>query len=268
MEIKELRNLPYETKDGDVVAKPLTMIPKTPTKLVSPRVGKSHGLEAFDKSTIWEQACEINKVVQLVKNGKYPWEYLSKHYPQEWGKLTRTIPQPLKDLGITKDDPLTLAHSVMMDDIPEFGLAIMNYLAAKGIRPKDLLTYKHIPFLATYAHGNENLGDYLKKGLEKAFDEKYLHVIPRPEQVWEEVTGLPREEFGIYPSPNHPAYPAGHSCNFAATLKYFTDKYNLTGAELTAVRESTFLGAFGRNMAGVHYTVDSLAGFKLLKLIK
>lgn len=267
MDIKELIKLPYVSIEGDVVAKPLTEIPRTPTKLVSPRVGKSHGLEAFDKSTIWDQACEINELVQKVKNGEFPWEYLSFHYPKEWGKLSRKIPEPLKGLGITESDPKSLAYSVQMDQIPQFGLAIMDYLSMKGLRPVHLLTYKHVPFLGINAHGNEDLGDYTKKALEKAFDEKYLHVIPRPEQVWEAVTGLPRKDFGIYPAPSHPAYPAGHSCNFAATLKFFVDKYKLGGNELTVAREATYLGAMGRNMAGVHYTADSLAGFKLLNLI-
>lgn len=266
--ISELPSLPYVTKDGDTLTERLDKIPTKQTRLVNPKVGNSHNVPQFDRTKLWDATCEVNKIVQKTKNNEMPWEYLSKYYPSKWGKLsTGAIPRPLELFGIM--DAKSLALSVRMDNPIEFTVAAQKYLNEEGVNLKKDETEhpQHINFLEWVPNVLEDSADAIKRNLHKMFEVKYEYILPRPEHVWNHVTGLDRRLFGLYLAPNHPAYGAGHGASFAAQLKILITKYELTPKQLSVLRESAYLAAMGRTMGGVHYCVDNLMGFHLNKLI-
>lgn len=100
-------------------------------------------------------------------------------------------------------------------------------------------------------------------GLDAAigcFEAKYHYLLLRPSQADPLITfavGLPGRPFGL---PNHPSYPANHSCVSAAAATVLGSYFPTHAAALDAqVREAGVSRIYG----GIHYPVDIAAGEEL-----
>jgi membrane-associated phospholipid phosphatase len=93
------------------------------------------------------------------------------------------------------------------------------------------------------------------------FDAKYHYLTPRPSQADPAIVAPPRLPTGRVPLlPNHPSYPAGHSCNAAAAATVLTHFFPDRGADLAG--QVTDAG-LARMYAGIHYRFDVAAGQQL-----
>lgn len=101
--------------------------------------------------------------------------------------------------------------------------------------------------------------DRLRYQLQETFDEKWHWMLPRPEEVMEDMTGC--REIGVYPQPGHPSYPAGHGRKFATVDQYLNDHFCLDDYGRFVVRAATYLLAMARTGGGVHYPQDNLVYF-------
>ena len=86
------------------------------------------------------------------------------------------------------------------------------------------------------------------------FDAKYHYLTPRPSQADPRIVAPPPPGRAL---PNHPSYPAGHSCNAASAATVLTHFFPNRQAELSGwVAEA----GFARMYAGIHYRFDVAAG--------
>jgi membrane-associated phospholipid phosphatase len=86
------------------------------------------------------------------------------------------------------------------------------------------------------------------------FDAKYHYLTPRPSQADPRIVAPPPPGRAL---PNHPSYPAGHSCNAASAATVLTHFFPDRAAELAGwVTEA----GLARMYAGIHYGFDVAAG--------
>ena len=82
------------------------------------------------------------------------------------------------------------------------------------------------------------------------WDAKYTYVLLRPVQADPGVTV-------VFPTPNHPSYPSGHSCVSAAAASILTAIFPEKKAELD---QGVADAGMSRVFAGIHYPFDIVAG--------
>jgi hypothetical protein len=82
------------------------------------------------------------------------------------------------------------------------------------------------------------------------FESKYVYFTIRPAQANPAISL-------IFPSPNHPSYPSGHSCISSSAARVLEHFFPARAAQLaTMVSEA----GFSRVWAGIHYRFDITAG--------
>jgi membrane-associated phospholipid phosphatase len=82
------------------------------------------------------------------------------------------------------------------------------------------------------------------------WDAKYTYWLVRPNQLDPTITTL-------FPNPNHPSYPSGHSCMAGATSEALAYSFP---QEADSIRVQS---AMSRVWAGIHYRVDIETGLRL-----
>lgn len=111
----------------------------------------------------------------------------------------------------------------------------------------------------------ERLVDRMKRHLEKAFDEKWLHQARRPLQYLRDVIGIDAAMANVhYAHPAHPRYPAGHGVKFAVSFDYIMDSYELTETQVNQVFTVFYAASMARSGAGVHLPEDNVASWSLV----
>jgi hypothetical protein len=85
------------------------------------------------------------------------------------------------------------------------------------------------------------------------FDAKYYYWFIRPPQANPGIVT-------VFPTPQHPSYPAAHSCVSGAMTGVLSAAFPNESARLTAVAEESGLS---RIYAGIHYRFDVEAGLAL-----
>lgn len=109
----------------------------------------------------------------------------------------------------------------------------------------------------------EDFSGFGKENIEKAFDEKYEHELPRPEEVLEDIfSGL--KDFGVYSQPGHPSFPAGHANKFTSVFLWAIANFKLSAKAIRQLFTVCYMAAMGRSGGGVHYPQDNVAGMALL----
>ena len=244
-------------------------------RLVNPIVGTTEYKIPKDFDEI-QSSFEILKVVQEVKKGIFPRWFMEKYYPfkEEFGEFPEEIPTPLANEGLSFEDPVGLAMSVHMDFPTDMGRAIIRWLLSEGYNVKAW-TPKYVNFLESVPFLEEQLSDATKRALVDAFKGKYATGVRRPEEVLEEITGVPGPLFTLYPegSPCHPSgLFAGHGAASAASGKSIIKEFEeLPNHILKQVLDTCYIWAMSRSLAGVHHWQDnvaSLVAFGLKKYIK
>lgn len=228
-----------------------------PCGLHSPRVGHHHGIELPDEYKTVEgldsAAREVAEVVAKVSRGEFPRYFFEKYYPKEWGYFPQSIPEPLKNEGLSFENPQTLSNAVWMDLPTDMPFAVLKWLISKGYRP-DGFNEDCIDFLELIPESIEKVTNAVRRNLEKSFEVKYYYGIPRPE----EVLGY---NLTLYPEgcPNHPSFPAGHGAACAA-VSVLISRFNVNDDEgLKVIRDCAYIWAMSRSLAGVHYPLENLS---------
>ena len=246
-----------------------------PCKLVSVRVGRSHGIPmppALCNSVARAEAlAEVMHVRQQVQKGTFPRAVMEKYYPEDWGTFPKDIPAPLArahetfnlPAPLSFDDPQGLASVVHMDNPLDLARVVMDYMIDEGV-PAPHADGAGFDFIDTASKPWQAISDAVQNALNMAFEVKYYYGLPRPE----EVAG---ENMTHYPEgcPNHPTFPAGHGAVAFDTIKVFLDwlekafkagkikveKYKRIAKELF---DSAYVWSMARMKAGVHFAVDNL----------
>lgn len=232
----------------------------TPCGLHSPKVGKPHGL---DKSMIIQNSEELLEVVSMVNRGEYPYEFLAKYYPREWGELPKyalgadySLPQPLINEGLSHEDPKGLANVVHMDSPLDMPTAVLKWLISEGVQCKQSRD-NCVDFLEVIPETLRKLAEAVERNLDKAFEAKYYFGAPRPE----EVLGV---NITSYPEgcPPHATFPAGHGAA-ASAVSVLISRFDVNAKQVEVIRQTAYLWSQFRSLAGVHYPEDNLAGLKM-----
>ena len=105
------------------------------------------------------------------------------------------------------------------------------------------------------------LGATMYDAFIACFDAKYHYLTPRPSQADPGIVAPPPSPTGEPTRlPNHPSYPAGHSCNAASAATVLTHFFPDRAAQLAGwVTEA----GLARMYAGIHYGFDVAAGQQL-----
>jgi hypothetical protein len=233
---------------------PLTSIPSTPSGLHSPKVGKSHGIPDLFTGNEHELIDEVIDVVGKVNRNEFPHEFLAKHYPAQWGEYTKAMPAPLRPEGLSINNPQACANVVHMDNPIDMPNAVLSWVLSQGAKPKNVDT-NHVNFLNAVPDAVAKMAEAIRVALHKGFEVKYFYGVARPE----EHIG---ENFTAYAEgcPPHPSYPAGHACAAGAGCQAIIDHFDLTDEQIKTVRDSAYFWSQFRTFAGVHYSVDNIAG--------
>lgn len=231
------------------VSYPMTTLPTIPTLMVSPRVGKSHGVERPSDAQVLEECIEVKKVTDEVKKGKWPGWYMQKYFGRSdmsaiMAKYTgcdeATVMKAVQWIGM--DHPFDLWNKV-----------VVPYCRDNGIKTKAS-TYG-VPFtqgvlMTARCHAA------IAKALDAAFDVKYFYGICRPSEVYD-------PSISIIPTPNHPSYCAGHGAFGSASFACFEHFFNANTEQMNEMRYATLQFAQWRTLAGVHTFSDNDVGWKL-----
>jgi hypothetical protein len=112
--------------------------------------------------------------------------------------------------------------------------------------------YNYSPPLAARCFAMLNQGIY--SGLLAAWNNKFIYMRPRPDQV----TSYNFISDQYLPTPNHPAYPSGHSTSAGVFMAIGPSCFPSEPVEdfVALGRESSL----ARRQGGVHYYSDSVAG--------
>ena len=89
------------------------------------------------------------------------------------------------------------------------------------------------------------------------FESKYHYFYIRPHQAEPQLTTL-------FPVPNHPSYPSGHSCISASAARVLEHFFPAHSGELDVLVDEAGLS---RMYAGIHYRFDIIAGKALGKAV-
>lgn len=235
-----------------------------PCGLVSPRVGKHHGIPMpaalCNASARSEALREVMRVREDVTGGVFPMWFMRKYYPEDWGAFPDTIPAPLAmahtvfalPAPLSYDDPAGLANVVHMDHTHDLARVMLDWLIDEGARPNGF-DGPGFDFLAIVPEQHARVSELIEGAMERAFDVKYYYGVPRPEEVAGE--NMTAYDEG---APSHPSFPAGHGAAAFATARYFLREWVLTDDQAKAVFAAAYVWSMARTFAGVHYAVDNL----------
>jgi len=224
-------------------------------KIVSPRVGKHHGIvmpaALCNDASRKEALAEVMAVREQVKAGEFPRAFMEKYYPDDWGTFPKEIPALLAREGLSFDDPEGLADVVHMDNPVDLGAAMLGWVLGK-INDNQ---WDSFPFLDLVPGAMAGMARDVHSALVKAFDVKYYYGIARPEEVGDG-PGMTHYDEG---SPAHPSFPAGHgAAAFASAVYFLREVPTLSDADKKALFDAAYIWAMARTFAGVHYAVDNL----------
>ena len=122
-----------------------------------------------------------------------------------------------------------------------------------AITGQRLLEYRVDDNTPKAARAYALLGVALTDSVIACWDAKYAYWAIRPSQLDPEVKTL-------FPSPNHPSYPAAHACVSAAAAEVIA---YLFPREAESIRAKAEDNAWSRLWAGIHYRSDIEAGLEL-----
>ncbi len=193
--------------------------------------------------------------------------------------VSAPFPPPIRGGYHARPFFLTTSDELILPPPPVFGSA--EYLAARAAvrqlsdnrTPAQLaITFKWIPFSSVLfdSTATELAVKYHKSDVETArtlayanlaaydaiiacFNNKYRYWYIRPSQSDPLITtpaGLP----------NHPSYPSAHSCQSGAWVEVLSDAFPAEKDMLGAMGDEA---AFSREVAGLHYHFDNVAGLLL-----
>lgn len=242
---------------------PLTAIPKPENgRIVCPKIGKQHKLNFFDFDMLPYYFREVTTVRDYVKNNIYPQYIIDAYYPFK-GQAPKGLTQILKMEGLSEDNPKGCANVVHMDSPSDMPKAVVKWLSYQNVTLKK--TDGHIDFLSFFPDTEEQITDGVKRALTKAFEAKYFFGVLRPEEYFERLTGGVGKLITEYPEgcPLHPSYPAGHGAAAAGGVAKVIERFNLSELQLKEILDTAYLWAMFRTFAGVHYSVDNVAGLWL-----
>lgn len=241
---------------------PLSVLPmRHPTDtIVSPRIGHPRGVDSPVplESDEYKESCEeLMEVQSLVKNRKWPADWLRKHHPYEHYNPHR-IPEPLAD-KIKASDPYEAAMFVYNDPPWTVPFACLQWLIETGV-PTKKPSSNHNDMHDKMVNPIETIGDALKRNMRKCFESKYWFGRKR---IWE-VYGTTDNQWVLAPTTghHHPAYPAGHATAAGCSI-CLESHFHLDKQQKRTIRDAAFLGAMLRTPFGAHVAEDNLAGLKL-----
>ena len=257
---------------SDPLVYPLTSIPSAAGgRVVCPKIGKSHSLKDFDFSQLPDLYDETLRARAWVLAGKYPQWLIDKYYPFQ-GKAPQGLTAPLryfdekepyKWLGLSADRPAQLCDVVHMDDPDDVTRVLLRWLLNEGLEPVKAET-NHITFLESIPDAQENICDGAKYGLHRVFEYKYKEGVPRPEEIYEYLTGKDGKFITAYPEgcPKHPEHGGGHAAAAAGGASRLIRHFGLEKHPkyLKVVLDTVFLWGMFRQFAGVHYGPSTIAG--------
>jgi hypothetical protein len=256
--------------DGNAITYPMTQEQidnLTKCRLVNPKVGEAHGIKPFDYEKLDEYLNEVIEARLLVSKGLFPYDLFVKHYPFE-GECPNELPEPLVRYGLSVGDPKGLALSVHMDNPIDAPKACLDWLLSIGAKPAVQTPYAN--FLGKVPDNTENIADGAKKGLHDCFEVKWFYGVPRPEEVFDEKTGIHGALLTAYAEgcPCHPSYPAGHGAAVAGGVRRLIDSFDLAKDQIKVLLDTCYFWAMFRTLAGVHYSMDNVAGLAVAGLGK
>ena len=266
---KQLEKLNFAKIGGsyDSIKFPLEAIPPKPTKLHSPRIGKAHSVPPFDKSKLLEKYHELLEVTMMVKNGEYPIQFVKKYWPKQWGEFDGVHPELFKTLGLDVDNPRACALSVQMDHPLDLAIYLFKDINSRNNLielKKPKVEHNHVEFLETHVHSWTRLTEEISKRMEECFEAKYYYGTPRPEEIYNFMTGLPAYQSTAYLNgcPRHGAYPSGHATYAGVICSWFQNEWFLPMEEIDLIRKASFLwGPIFRSLAFVHWPEDGVQGY-------
>lgn len=158
----------------------------------------------------------------------------------------------------------SLVQFVKDDDCIQLAMLVRRLVANTwGVQPnKDLDFINGEGGIGFY----ERLVDRMKRHLEKAFDEKWLHQARRPLQYLRDTIGIDAAMANVhYAHPAHPRYPAGHGVKFATSFDYIMDSYTLSPEQINQVFTIFYVASMARSGGGVHLPEDNVASWSLVR---
>ena len=268
MEMDECLRFQKGNTSGIPLEYPLTEIPSDDgtSRIVSPCIGKSHGLEPAPYSGTPEFIDNMNEVARVrhdVTQGIWPSWFLENYGidPKIAPPLAPHV-EPTRENNFTSPAELA-AELVHMDQPIDLGRIVLMWLLDNGAEWKCDKTEQHNPFLKKQPLFYADLGANVLAALEASFETKYFFGDPRPEEYF---------EFNIsaYPegSPCHPSgRTAGHGAAAGASYQTLIHHLELT-EDLRQVTETACVQfASFRTFSGVHIMIENLDGFELGKRI-
>lgn len=111
------------------------------------------------------------------------------------------------------------------------------------------------PPRATRAYALQSVAQY--DTMVACWDGKYTYWAIRPFQLDPDVRTL-------FPTPNHPSYPAAHACQSGANATILSYLFPSEASRFTAMAEQA---GESRIWAGIHYRSDVVAGFELARKV-
>ena len=250
---------------------PLTSIPdNTRSRLVSPKVGKQHGIEnPFTNENIEDYYNEVQEARNMVANNIFPHELFKKYYPKSWGEYPSMLPQPLINEGLSFDMVGRLADVVHMDSPVDSGIATLDYVLSVGSKPKTRDTH-HVDFLNVVPDAIASIANHVKFAMHKTFEVKYYYGVGRPEEMYnKDKNPYYNQYITAYPEgcPCHPSFPAGHGGASGACAVAIINHFDLDLDVLKVVKDTAYFWAMFRTLAGVHYAPDNIAGLAVSGLV-
>lgn len=258
--IKELR---FQKGRTEPLSYPLTKIPNIEGgKVVCPKIGDLNGLKPFDFNELEELYNETVRARMDVLNGVFPQWLMDKWYPFE-GEAPKGITPALQAFGLSETDTKGLCDIVHMDRPDDVSRWLCDWLSDQGVKPANPET-EHIAFLESIPDAYENIADGTKYGLHKVFEAKWNEGVPRPEEIYEYLTGKDGKIVTAYPEgcPKHPEDPAGHegaAAGGGARLLKHVDLSNRPDL-LKVVLDTEWQWGMFRVFAFVHYPTSVTRG--------
>lgn len=242
-----------------------------PCRIVNPRVGNNHGIKPDPKFNLKESSEEIARVALEVKQGIFPFWFMEKYYPyKNIGSFPKVIPEPLKAVGLSFDNPQGLADVVHMDSPILMPLAVHEWLTHPKHGQNVNINNKnpnYINFVETIPNMIRKIAIGMDDGLEKAFDIKWFYGCTRPEEYFEHVNNISGALMTAYTEgcPPHSSFIAGHTGAALGGGKPILDNFsdNMSQYHLKQVLDSLYCWIMFRPFAGMHHAMDQLAGYAL-----
>jgi len=233
----------------------------TDSRLVNPKVGYHHNVKIPGSFKKYESLREVQQVRHEVEKGIFPRWFFEKYYPYN-GVFPEEITQPLKNEGLSFDDPKGLANVVHMDLPTDMPFAAHKWLLSQGANVRTH-TADHINFLESLPQVQEQITDGIQKGLVRSFEVKYYYGLERPEEVYEQETDIDGTLLTAYSEgcPNHPSFTAGHAGAAAGGISSLIKEFpEITEEQIKVLIDTAYIWAQCRTLAGVHHAIDNVGG--------